>query len=147
MFNQSRIDIYDYLYNLFYDVVTKNVYAMREPQELTKNDTENGFLVIRVGSINDEGEFRGESYARVRCYVEAYVPPISRGRLDYDKYHLFEDSITEVIKQESQSGTSEIYDIEEDSVLSSDVEETSNANNSYFLFIKSFVVNIFNVEE
>lgn len=147
MFNQSRIDIYDYLYNLFFNVVTKNVYAIREPQELIKSDTDNGFIVIRVGDIIDEGEFNGESYAYARCYIEAFIPPISRGRLDYDKYHLFEDSITEVIKQEAQSGTSEIYSIDEDSVLSSDIDEISNANNSYFLFVKSFVVNIFNIEE
>ena len=106
-----------------------------------------GLLTAEVVDIVDEGEFNGESYAYVRCYVEAFVPPISRGRLDYDKYHLFEDSITEVIKQEAQSGTSEIYSIDEDSVLSSDIDETSNASNSYFLFIKSFVVNIFNIEE
>ena len=147
MYNPSRIDIYDYLYNLFYDVVTKNVYSMREPQELTKSDTEDGFLVLSVGSLNDTSEFNGEAYGRVRCYVEAFVPPISRGRLDYDKYKLFEDSVTEVIKQESEAGTNEIYSIEEDSILSSDVEETSNANNTYFVFIKSFIVNIFNVEE
>ena len=147
MYNPSRIDIYDYLYNLFYDVVTKNVYSMREPQELTKSDTEDGFLVLSVGSLNDTSEFSGEAYGRVRCYVEAFVPPISRGRLDYDKYKLFEDSVTEVIKQEAAAGTNEIYNVEEDSILSSDIEETSNANNTYFVFIKSFIVDIRNVEE
>ena len=147
MYNPSRIDIYDYLYNLFYDVVTKNVYSMREPQELTASDTKDGFIVLTVGSINDTSEFSGESYGRVRCYVEAFVPPISRGRLDYDKYKVFEDKIIEVIKTESNEGTNENYSIEEETILSSDVEETSNSNNTYFVFIKSFIVNIFNKEE
>jgi len=139
MVNESRIDIYDYLYNLFYDVVTKNVYSMQEPQELSASDTKDGFIVIRVGSLNDESEFVGQAYGRVRCYVQAFVPPISRGRLDFKKYKEYEDGINAVIKlaTESDSGT---YTIQEESVLSSDAEETSTSNNLFFTFIKSFVV-------
>lgn len=141
MFNESRIAIYDYLYNLFYGVVTKNVYSMSEPQELTKSDTTEGFLVLRVGETVDESEFSGNAYGWVRCYVEAFIPPISRGRLDYDKYKKFEDSINAVIKQatEDNSGT---YYVQEGSVLSMDAYETTNANNAYFTFIRSFIVNI-----
>ena len=91
----SRIDIYDYVYNLFYDVVTKNVYSMFEPQELTTSDTNDGFLVIRVGDLYDESEFTCSAYGWARVYVEAYVPPLSRGRLDYTKYQEYEDAITE----------------------------------------------------
>lgn len=140
MLNESRIDIYDYLYNLFYDVVTKNVYSMREPQELTKSDTTDGFIVIRVGDLIDESEFPMQAYGMVRCYVEAFVPPISRGRLDYEKYKTFEDSINATIDLAIETGCSGDYSIEEGSVLSSDGEEISNANNTYFTFIKSFVV-------
>jgi hypothetical protein len=139
MLNESRIDIYDYLYNLFYDVVTKNVYSMREPQELTKSDTTDGFLVIRVGELNNESEFGDEAYGWVRCYVQAFVPPISRGRLDYSKYKTFEDGINTIINLAAQDRTGS-YNIQEGSVLSSDTEEESTANNSYFTFIKSFIV-------
>lgn len=141
MLNESRIDIYDYLYNLFYDVVTKNVYSMREPQELTKSDTTDGFIVIRVGDLIDASEFARQTYGEVRCYVEAFVPPISRGRLDYEKYKTFEDGINAVIELAMQDNTGS-YHIQEGSVLSSDAEESSTANNSYFTFIKSFIVTI-----
>lgn len=141
MFNESRIDIYDYLYNLFYDVVTKNVYSMREPQELTNSDTNDGFIVINVGNINDESEFAHETYGWVRCFVEAFIPPITRGRLDYDKYKEYEDAINEVIHIASQDNRG-MYQIQEDSVISADGDEIANANNSYFTFIKSFIVNI-----
>lgn len=141
MLNDSRIDIYDYLYNLFYDVVTKNVYPMRVPKELTQSDTEEGFIVIRVGGINDESEFSGQAYGSARCYVQAYVPPVSRGRLDYDKYKEYEDGINAIIKLAAEDNQGE-YNIEESSIISTDEAEISNANNSYFTFIKSFVVNI-----
>ena len=139
MVNESRIDLYDYLYNLFYDVVTKNVYSMREPQELTKSDTTDGFLVIRVGDINDESEFKGQAYASARCYVEAYVPPITRGRLDYNKYKVFEDAINDVIN-EAMIVDDGMYYVQEGSVLSRDAQEITNANNTYFNFVKSFIV-------
>lgn len=141
MLNESRSDIYDYLYNLFYGVVTENVYEMRVPQELTDSDTENGFLVIHVGNLIDESEFTGQAFGEVRCFVEAYIPQISRGRVNHDIYALMENSILEVIKQASavRDGT---YHVEEDTLLSTDGDDTSNAGNSYFTFIKSFIVNI-----
>jgi len=141
MVTESRIAIYNYLYDLFYNVVTKNVYSMREPQELTTSDTTDGFIVIRVGTITDASEFDRETYARVRCYIQAFVPPISRGRLDYKKYKLFEDSILAVI-HEAEANPTDDYFIEEDSLISSDTEETENANNSYYTFIKSFLITI-----
>lgn len=141
MVNESRIDIYDYLYNLFYDVVTKNVYSMETPQELTQSDTQDGFIVLHVGDLNDESEFAHQTYGWARCFVEAFIPPISRGRLDYDKYREFEDAITEVIHLASDE-VIDGYSVQEGSVLSMDGSETTNANNSYFTFIKSFIVNI-----
>lgn len=141
MVNESRIDIYDYLYNLFYDVVTKNVYSMEVPQELTQSDTQDGFIVLHVGDLNDESEFAHHTYGWARCFVEAYIPPISRGRLDYDKYREFEDAITDVIHLASDE-VIDGYSVQEGSVLSMDGSETTNANNSYFTFIKSFIVNI-----
>lgn len=146
MVEKSRLKIYDYLYNLFYDVVTKNVYSMNTPQELTESDTRDGFLVLHVGSIFDESEFPCEAFGEVRCYVEAFVPPISRGRLDYNKYEEYENAIDDVIAQAVQdaSGT---YHIQEDGILSMDDDETANANNAYFTFIKSFIVVIDKQEE
>lgn len=141
MLNESRSDIYDYLYNLFYDVVTKNVYEMRVPQELTDSDTVDGFIVIHVGNLIDESEFTGQAYGEVRCFIEAYIPQISRGRVNHDIYALMENGINTVVKEASQSrvGT---YHVEEESILSADGDDTTNAGNSYFTFIKSFIVNI-----
>lgn len=141
MFSESRIGIYDYLYNLFYDVVTTNVYSMREPQELTSSDTSDGFIVITVGNIVDASEFSRSAYGWVRCSISAFVPPITRGRLDYDKYAEFENAINDVIHDASKDDNG-LYQIQEESVISVDMEEASNANNLYFTFIKSFIVNI-----
>jgi len=139
MYNESRIDIYDYLYNIFYDAVTKNVYSMSEPQELTKSDTTEGFIVITVGDIVDDSEFDMCAYARARCFIQAYIPPITRGRLDYEKYKEYEDSINAIIHSAAADDTS-MYHIQEDTVLSYDDTEESNANNLFFMFVKSFVV-------
>lgn len=141
MIDESRIDIYDYLYNLFYGEVTENVYSMREPQELTKSDTTDGFIVINVGDLNDESEFTCQTYGWARVYVRAFIPPLSRGRLDYTKYKLFEDAINDVIDEASNDNIGK-YHIQEGSILSMDGDESSNANNTYFTFIKSFIVTI-----
>ena len=135
----SRIDIYDYLYNLLFGVVSENVYDMRVPQELTESDTTDGFLVIHVGSIVDESEFVGEAYGRVRCFIEAYVPQISRGRVNHDIYAAIENSINSVIKEQTETNDGTYY-IEQDSILSMDDVEESTSDNSYFTFVKSFIV-------
>lgn len=142
MVDESRIGIYNYIYGLLYGVVTNNVYSMNEPQELTESDTNDGFIVIRVGDLYDNSEFRCETYAQVRVFIEAYVPPISRGRLDKAKYKSFEDSINAVINNEIDSGTNEQYSIESDGILSMDSNIDTNANNAYYMFVKSFIVTI-----
>ena len=142
MLNESRIGIYNYLYNLLYGVVSDNVYAMNEPQELTSSDVNDGFIVIRVGDMNDESEFTKETYGWVRCYIEAFVPPISRGRLDYETYAAMEKAIEDVISSEATQRNRSLYAIEEGSMLSYDADETTNADNQFFVFIKSFIVTI-----
>ena len=137
--NVSRIDIYDYLYNLLFGVASENVYDMRVPQELTESDTKDGFLVIHVGDIVDESEFDGQAYGSVRCFIEAFVPQISRGRVNHDIYALMENSINNIIEEQSNVSDGDYY-IEKDSIISSDDTDDSNADNSYFNFIKSFVV-------
>lgn len=141
MLNNSRLDIYNYLYNLFYDVVTKNVYSMNEPQELTTSDTQDGFIVLRVGNLIDESEFSCEAYGEARVYVEAYVPTKTRGRLDKAKYEYFEREILRVIDKASKERDG-IYHIQDGSMLSMDDMEDSNANNVFYMFIRSFVVTI-----
>ena len=140
--NESRMAIYNYVYGLLYNTVTRNVYSMNEPQELTESDTKDGFIVIRVGDINDESEFHCEAYGWVRVFIEAYIPPISRGRLDKAKYKTFEDGINGVINAEIENGTSENYSIQSDGVLSMDGNTDTNANNAYYLYVKSFIVTI-----
>ena len=146
MLNPSSIVIYDYLYNLLYGVVSENVYDMRVPQELTESDTNDGFLVIHVGSMYDESEFAREAYGRVRCYIEAYIPQISRGRVNHDIYAAMENSINNIIEEQTNVRDGSYY-IEDDSILSMEDDEISNANNAYFTFIKSFIVRIDSQQE
>ena len=141
MLNKSRSDIYDYLYGLFYGTVTENVYSMSEPQELEDTDRTDGFIVLHVGNMYDNSEFSGQTYGEVRCYVEAYIPPVTRGRLDVDKYREYEEVITQTIENAIASpNQNEDYCIQEDSLISSETEEATNANNIFFVFIKSFIV-------
>ena len=137
MIEASRIKIYDYVYDLLYGVVTENVYRMNEPQELTESDVKDGFVVMY-----DDSEFDLEATGWVRVFVQAYIPPISRGRLDKDKYAYFEDMILQVARDEAKYGTNEHYSIQEDGILSMDDNRDTNANNSYNTFIKSFIVNL-----
>jgi len=145
MVEESRIAIYDYLKPLF-SGVTNNIYPMRVPTDNTADDTSNGFIVIEVGSIRDESEFDLQAFGWVRCYVTAYVPQKSRGRLDRDKYKAFEDGINAAIRSEIDSPTSYSYAIQADSILSMDDDEDTNKGNQYNVFVKSFIVTI-DVEE
>lgn len=142
MMNESRIDLYNYVYGLFFGVVSDNVYSMNEPQELTESDTKDGFIVIRIDDMYDDSEFPRNAYGWARVFVQAYVPPISRGRLDKVKYKAFEDGISQVIYNEIENGTNEHFSIDSDGVISMDSNADTNANNAYFMFVKSFIVTI-----
>jgi len=142
MFTASRSDIYDYLYDLFFGVVTENVYEMKIPDELTSSDTKDGFLVINVGTGIDNSEFPEEAYGEVRCFVTAYIPKISRGRVNHDIFALFENGINNVINEASENDTQGTFHIEKDNMLSADGIDGSDADNTFFTFIKSFIVNI-----
>lgn len=137
MFNDSRIDIYDFLYGLFYDTVTRNVYKMGEPTENNESDTKDGFITLRVGVLNDDSEFDGDAYGWARCYVTAYVPKKSRGRIDDEKYRLFENGINTVIRLASESRDDDYY-ILKDSELSTDDDEISQKGNQYHIYRKIF---------
>lgn len=148
MIDESRRHIYDYLYGLFFNVVTKNVYERYEPLELTKSDLKDGFIVTRVGDIYDASEFNGEAYGTVRCYVEAFIPPVSRGRVDIEKYGQYEDAINTVIDEECtrNDDPTAVYHIQEGSYLSADTDTATVADNMFHTFIKSFVVYIVSVD-
>lgn len=142
MVNESRIEIYNFLKPLF-SSVTQNIYPMRVPTENTADDTKNGFIVILVGNIVDVSEFDLNTYAQVRCYVVAYVPQKSRGRLDEAKFAYFEDGINEAIRNAiNNPDNSSAYYIQADSILSMDDDEDTNKGNQYNVFAKSFIVTI-----
>lgn len=140
MIDNSRMKIYDFLYTMFYDVVSKNVYKMERPQELTQEDIESGFIVVRVGSVNDASEFVGSAYIWSRVYVEAYIPPKSRGRLDKNKYNALENSIEAVIRNWYDKVSDTGFSIDEDSLISTDDFLSTNKDNSFHVFVQSFVV-------
>ena len=141
MFNDSRIDIYDYLADLIIDnEVTSNVYYVDEPQDLTSSDKTNGFIVIKVGGVNDQSQFDLETYGWTRVYLYAYVPSTSRGRLDYNKYKAMENKLNALISNEAKKEVSNGYSIVQNSTLSMDGVRLSTANNLFYSFVKSFRV-------
>lgn len=138
MYEESRIELYDYLENLFTEV-TENVYPMHKPEELTKSDTEEGFIVITVDNIRDASEFKRSAFGWARAYVKCYIPHMSRGRLNKPLYESFEDGVNDVIQSATEDNGGQ-YWIDEDSILSMDDNDDSNADNAYSMFVKSFIV-------
>jgi hypothetical protein len=124
---------------MFFDTVTRNVYKMGEPTENNESDTVDGFITLQVGVMNDASEFDGDAYGWARCYVTAYVPKKTRGRLDSDKYKQFEDGINTVVRLASESRHGN-YFVLRDSEISTDDVETYQKGNQYHLYRKSFVV-------
>lgn len=138
MYDITRSSIYDYVYNMFYDVVTKNVYKVDEPQELTEDDTKNGFIIIKVGDMNDQSEFFAEAYGTVRVFITAYIPTRSRGRLDRQLYKEMEKAILDVILDYAQNHKSKYYNVLPETLISMDNFDSTNKDNAYHQFIKSF---------
>ena len=141
MYNDSRKAIYDYLYDMLYNAVSKNVYDMFKPLELTNDDTTNGFVVTNVGEFNDASEFHCQTYGWARCYVTAYIPLMSRGRVDSELYGEFEANINRVINEGIQA-INPHFTIIEDSIISMDDIDDENPNNQFATFTKSFVVTV-----
>lgn len=141
MFNESRIDLYDYISGIF-NSVSENIYKMKIPQELTDSDTTEGFIVVYLGDIYDDSEFLKEAYGDVRVVVSAYVPLKSRGRLNKELYKAFESGINDALGNEILNGTNEHYTIQDDGILSMDDIEDNNANNSYSVYTKTFIVTV-----
>lgn len=112
---------------------------MGEPSETTQDEADNGFVVTQVGDINDESEFDGDAYAWARCYIYAYVPKISRGRLNKKMYRKYEDAILDVIKNAEKHQDSKYY-IMPETTISMDENHNTQKGNQYSIFAKSFVV-------
>ena len=138
MYEESRLEIYNYVESLLTEV-SENVYPMHKPEELTDSDTEDGFIVINVDEINDASEFKRSAFGWASVYVSCYVPHMSRGRLDKDKYEQFESGVNDAIDAATEDNTGS-YWIDDGSVLSMDDNDDSNADNAYSMFIKSFIV-------
>jgi hypothetical protein len=114
---------------------------MRVPTENTESDTKDGFIVIQVGGIKDESEFGLDTFGWVRCYVTAYVPQKKRGRLDAEKYAMFENGINAAIRTLVEAPQNDSpYFVQSDGILSMDDEEDTNKGNQYNVFVKSFIV-------
>lgn len=124
---------------MFFDTVTRNVYKMGEPTENTESDTTDGFITLEVGAISDDSEFDGSAYGWARCFVTAYVPKKSRGRLDDAKYKAFEDGINTVVRLASEETDVDYY-VLAGSELSVDDVETTQKGNQYHKYQKSFIV-------
>lgn len=141
MLNESRIDLYDYICGIF-STVTENIYKMKIPQELTESDATDGFIVVYLGDIYDDSEFLKQAYGDVRVVVSAYVPLKSRGRLNKELYKAFESGINDALDNEILNGNDEHYTIQDDGILSMDDIEDNNANNSYSVYTKTFIITI-----
>ena len=142
MLNESRKAVYDYISGLVSGVVTNNVHRLEVPTELTESELRNGFIVIRIGELNDESEFRDSAYGWARCYIDAYIPLRSRGRFNGDAYGTFEDAIYMALRNATLTDSESTYWVMEDSFISYDYAESNINGNSFHVMTKSFIVNI-----
>lgn len=142
MLNESRKAVYDYIGSLVSGVVTDNVHRLEVPVELTESELHDGFIVIRVGELNDESEFRDAAYGWARCYIDAYIPLRSRGRFNGDVYGTFEDAIYMALKNATLTDSESTYWVMEDSFISYDYADSNINGNTFHVMSKSFIVNI-----
>ena len=63
----SRKNLYSYVASMFVGIV-KGIYK-HMPTALSPEDTTNGFIVIRMGNIDDSSEFYGNTYAKTRKHA------------------------------------------------------------------------------
>lgn len=139
MINSLRAPIYSYVYNLFYNTVTKQVHPIEIPTTLDTMDATD-FMVIRMGQINDKGEFSLEGYADTRVFIEMYVKSKTRGRIDMTAFGSFESKIQVIIDRESKRRTSPYQVIRDNSISLDDYYQTQN----YHVFLTSFIIRINN---
>ena len=140
--NISRIDIYDYIKGLFAgqaNTIFKNVYYGEIPQTITDSDKNNGFIVIRLGALNDNSDFYLSTYCTIRGYIECYIP-LYQGKMNTTKYKLVQNALDLIIKGEGEKVNAQ-YNINTDSVLTTEGYFNNN-NNTSFAYIASFQITI-----
>lgn len=140
MIDAKRGPLYDYVYSLFYGTVTDYIYPIEMPSNLTEEDA-NGFMVIRMADVRDRGEFKLKAFADVRVTVEMYTKAKDRGRLDKTQYDKYEKLITKVLEAEDGKNHPN-YQIDMDSILSTDDIYNDDKNNIFYIYFVSFIVKI-----
>jgi hypothetical protein len=136
----SRKDLYSYVASMFVGIV-KGIYK-HMPTALSPEDTTNGFIVIRMGNIDDSSEFYGNTYAKTRIYVECYVPDVNtsttNGVMSTTKYDAMQQAVDDKIDAECEK-VNQTYTISRESILSSDDTYVNKAT-SFMVYITSFQV-------
>lgn len=140
MIDARRSPLYDYVYSLFHGRVTDYIYPIEMPSNLTEEDA-NGFMVIRMADVRDRSEFKLKAYAEVRVTIEMYTKAKDRGRLDKPQYEKYEDLITQVLNEEDAKSNPN-YEIDMDSILSTDDIYNDDKNNIFYIYFVSFVIKI-----
>jgi hypothetical protein len=136
----SRKNLYSYVASMFVGIV-KGIYK-HMPTTLSTEDTTNGFIVIRMGNIDDSSEFYGNTYAKTRIYVECYVPDVNttttNGVMSTTKYDTMQQAVDDKIDAECEK-VNQTYTISRESILSSDDTYVNKAV-SFMVYITSFQV-------
>ena len=136
----SRKDLYSYVASMFVGVV-KGIYK-HMPTALSPDDIANGFIVLRMGNIEDSSEFYGNTYAKTRIYVECYVPDVNttttNGVMSTTKYDTIQQAVDDKIDAECEK-VNQTYTISRESILSSDDTYVNKAV-SFMVYITSFQV-------
>jgi hypothetical protein len=136
----SRKNLYSYVASMFVGIV-KGIYK-HMPTALSLEDTTNGFIVIRMGNIDDSSEFYGNTYAKTRIYVECYVPDVNttttNGVMSTTKYDAMQQAVDDKIDAECKK-VNQTYTISRESILSSDDTYVNKAV-SFMVYITSFQV-------
>lgn len=136
----SRKNLYSYVASMFVGIV-KGIYK-HMPTALSPEDTTNGFIVIRMGNIDDSSEFYGNTYAKTRIYVECYVPDVNttttNGVMSTTKYDAMQQAVDDKIDAECEK-VNQTYTISRESILSSDDTYVNKAV-SFMVYITSFQV-------
>ena len=136
----SRKNLYSYVASMFVGIV-KGIYK-HMPTALRPEDTTKGFIVIRMGNIDDSSEFYGNTYAKTRIYVECYVPDVNtsttNGVMSTTKYDAMQQAVDDKIDTECEK-VNQTYTISRESILSSDDTYVNKAV-SFMVYITSFQV-------
>lgn len=136
----SRKNLYSYVASMFVGIV-RGIYK-HMPTALSPDDITNGFIVLRMGNIEDSSEFYGNTYAKTRIYVECYVPDVNttttNGVMSTTKYDAMQQAVDDKIDAECEK-VNQTYTISRDRILSSDDTYVNKAV-SFMVYITSFQV-------